>query len=233
MTMDSHHLRKMVAGVCLTLAPILLLASAVTSPKLHIDGGDQLAFIAAHADRWYISQVLSLAALALLVPAVMGLIHMLRERQVMAGFAGGGLTLLGILAAIAATGMALVFWQMAKPGLDGAQMTALANRLTDSTGILLVVFLPTLLIAIGMMVLAFGLYRARAVPEFAALALAVGAVAVTIGYGLAASIALVIAGSVVLLVGMLPIGWGVLMESDEAWEHTPQFSGVHPVSGAH
>lgn len=231
MTSQSHQLRKLAAGLCLVAAPILLLASAIISPKLDTDGKDQLALATAHADRWFIANVVGLAALALLVPAVMGLIHMLRERQVLAGFVGGALTLLGVLAATAATGMSLVLWEMTKPGLDTTQMGALADRVMGSTGIQLAVFVPTAFFAIGMLVLAFGLFRARAVPALCALALGVGAVALAIGLGPAASIALAIAGAGVLLVGMLPVGWAVLMENEEAWEHTPQFSGFHPVSG--
>jgi hypothetical protein len=230
MATQSHHLRKVVAGFCLVAAPILMLAAAIISPKLDADGQDQLALAAAHADRWFIANVVGLAALALLVPAVMGLIHMLRERQVLAGFVGGGLALLGVLAAIAATGMSLVLWEMTKPGLDPVQMGTLADRVVGSTGIQLAVFVPTVLFPIGMVVLSVGLFRARAVPALCALALAVGAVALMIGFGPAASIALAIAGAGVLLVGMLPVGWAVLMESEEAWEHTPQFSGFHPVS---
>jgi hypothetical protein len=231
MATDSHHLRKLAAGTCLTAAPILLLASAVTSPKLDMDGADQLALVSAHADRWFISQVLGLAALALFVPAVMGLIHMLRERQVMAGFIGGGLTLLGAMGAIAATGVSMVMWEMAKPGIDSGAMSALATRLTDSTGLILAIFVPTICIAIGMLVLAFGLFRAHVVPAPSAIALAVGAICLVLGYGALGSIAFVIAGSGFLLVGMMSIGWNVLTESDEAWEHTPQFSGFRPAGG--
>jgi hypothetical protein len=230
MSSQSHQLRKLVAGLCLVAAPILVLASAIISPKLDTDGKDQLALAAAHADRWFIANVVGLAALALMVPAIMGLIHMLRERQVLAGFIGGGLALLGVLAATAATGMSLVLWEMTKPGLDTTQMGTLADRIMGSTGIQLAVFVPTACFLIGMVDLAFGLLRARAVPALCALALAVGAAGLTIGLGPAASIALAIAGAGVLLVGMLPIGWAVLMESEEAWEHTPQFSGFHQVS---
>lgn len=231
MTSQSHQLRKLLAGLCLVAAPVFLVAASIVQPKLSTDGSHQLTLAAAHPDRWFISNILALAALALLVPAVMGLIHMLRERQVLAGFVGGGLSLLGILAATAASGMSLVLWQMTKPGLDSTQMGRLADRVVGATGIQLAIFVPTAFFALGMLVLAFGLFRAHAVPALCALGLGAGAVCLTVGLGPAASVALTIVGSGVLLVAMLPIGWGVLMESEEAWEHTPQFSGFHPVSG--
>src|SRR3712207_7166760 len=53
---------------------------------------------AADADRTLISALLSLAAVALMIGAVMGLMHMLRERMVSFGHIGGGMALLGLVA---------------------------------------------------------------------------------------------------------------------------------------
>jgi hypothetical protein len=229
MQTDSHF-RKMVAGFCMVVAPVLFLVSAIVSPKLSTDGSDQLGYIVGHADRWYISQLAMLVGLVLFVPAVLGLVHMLRERYGRMGDVGGGLTLIGTMAGTAACGMGLVFWQMAKLGSGQA---GLADRLFDSGGIVGVVFVPTVLIAIGMIVLAYGLYRAHVVHPVSALCLAVGSVCLTIGLGPAASVALAIAGSAIFLVGLLPVGWAVLMETDEDWEHTPEFRGFRPPAGVH
>jgi hypothetical protein len=229
---DSHF-RKMVAGFCMVAAPVLFLVSAIVSPKLSTDGSDQLGLIAGHVDRWYISQVAALVGLVLFVPAILGLVHMLRERHGRIGDVGGGLTLIGTMAVTAATGTSLVAWQAAKPGLDAGQMGRLADRLTDTAGIVAVVFIPTMLVAIGMVVLAYGLYRARVIHPVSALCLAVGAVCLDIGLGPAASVALGIVGAAIFLVGLLPIGWAVLMETDEDWEHTPEFRGFRPPAGVH
>jgi hypothetical protein len=229
---DSHF-RKMIAGVCMVVAPVLFLVSAIVSPKLSTDGSDQLGYIAGHVDRWYISQLAMLVGLVLFVPAILGLVHMLRERYGRSGDVGGGLTLIGTMAATAATGVGFVLWQAAKPGLDNGQMGGLADRLFDSGGILGVVFVPTMLIAIGMIVLAYGLYRAHVVHPVSALCLGVGAMCLTIGLGPAASVALAIVGAAIFLVGLLPVGWAVLMETDEDWEHTPEFRGFRPPAGVH
>jgi hypothetical protein len=231
MQTDSHF-RKMVAGFCMVVAPVLFLVSAIVSPKLSTDGSDQLGYIAGHADRWFISQLAMLVGLVLFVPAVLGLVHMLRERDARIGDVGGGLTLIGTMAGLAACGVGMALWQMVKP-VATPQMALLADRLFDSGAIIGVVFVPTMLIAIGLIVLAYGLYRAHVVHPVSALCVAVGTVCLTIGLGPAASVALAIVGAAIFLVGLLPVGWAVLMETDEDWEHTPEFRGFTPTAGAH
>src|SRR2546427_12914215 len=87
---DSHHLRKMTAGVCMVLAPLLFLAAFIVSPKLETGAVAQLRVAASHIDRFYISGLIGVIGLVLLVPAVLGLMHMLRERRAGYGATGGG-----------------------------------------------------------------------------------------------------------------------------------------------
>src|SRR4051794_39746554 len=89
---DSQHLRKMVAGTCMLLAPFVMLIAAVVSPELETKAGAQLATAAGHLDRFYVSNLLGMVALILLVPAVLGLMHMVRERRGAGGAGGGGVT---------------------------------------------------------------------------------------------------------------------------------------------
>ena len=55
---DSQHLRKMVAGSCMFLAPLLFVAAFVISPKLETSAGKQLAVAHQHLDRYYISNLI-------------------------------------------------------------------------------------------------------------------------------------------------------------------------------
>src|SRR2546429_9503571 len=66
---DSHHLRKMTAGVCMVLAPLLFLAAFIVSPKLETGAVAQLRVAASHIDRFYISGLIGVIGLVLLVPA--------------------------------------------------------------------------------------------------------------------------------------------------------------------
>lgn len=77
----TDHTRKVIAGACMVVAPLLLLVSALVQPKLETNQAAQLGVIAGHPDRWFIAQAFALGALATAVPAVLGLMHMLRERQ--------------------------------------------------------------------------------------------------------------------------------------------------------
>ncbi|MFN2616618.1 MAG: hypothetical protein ABR581_05770 [Thermoleophilaceae bacterium] len=227
---DPHHFRKMVAGLCMVAAPLLLLVSEVLHPAEKTDTRDQLAVITGHLDRWYAAHLIAIVAIALLVPAVLGLMHMLREREVALGHLGGGLAMLGLLAITGIVAIeGFVGWQAAAGG-DRAQMVALFERLTGTAGFVV----PFLVVAFGFMLgltcLAVGLYRARVVPPWVALFLILSAVGFVVEFAAALN-AFGIVGAAFLLVGLGSVGRMVLAESDEDWEHTPEHRGFRPLLG--
>jgi hypothetical protein len=227
---DAHHFRKMVAGACMILAPLVLLVAAVVHPDGKTDEAAQLSVIADHLDAWYAAHLLVLAAIVLAVPAVLGLMHMLREREVAFGHIGGGLGLVGLLALkgiVAIEGF--VGWQMGAAGDRGA-MVALMERINDTAGIVIPFFVVSFAFALGMICLAVALYRARAVQSWMALFVTVGAVAIAVA-GPTALGWLMIVGAAFLLVGLGSVGRMVLTESDEDWEHTPEYRGFRPLPG--
>src|SRR5207247_5703359 len=130
---DAHHFRKTVAGACMILAPVCLLAASIVVPSSDNNAGAILRATAAHQDRFYISTVLVIVGLVLLLPAVLGLMHMLRERQLAWGHIGGGLALLGNLMFMLFAGVWLMQWQMVRGGSQ-ADMVALSHRLTPQGG---------------------------------------------------------------------------------------------------
>jgi hypothetical protein len=228
---EPRHFRKMVAGLCMVLSPLFLLAAVVIHPGSEASPSAQLGIVAANQDTWYLAHVLALVALVLAVPAVLGFMHMLREREVAFGHLGGALALLGILAWTGLTAMELVVWQMVKGGADMAQMSALLERMNEATGIVVPFFAIGFALAIGLVVLAAGLFRARAIPTWAATCLAVGVVVLYAGI-LAMSLPVSIVGAAVLLVGEAASGMLVLGETDSEWEHTPRSPGFRPIAGA-
>jgi hypothetical protein len=228
---DAHHFRRVVAGACMVMAPLFFLASAIVSPKLDTHEARQLAYIAQHPDRWYLSEILGLVAIALAVPAVLGLMHMLRERHATEGHVGGGLALIGLLAFFGATAIGMVAWQMTAAGADSAQMASLLHRVNHTTGTMIPFTYAAFGLGAGFVVLAYGLMQARAVHWSMAFCLAVGAVLANVGFA-TASITLAIVAAAFLVVGFGSTGRMVLNETDEEWEHTPEFHGFRPV-GAH
>jgi hypothetical protein len=211
-------------------APLVLLGGMVVHPERSNDAREMLRVIADSPDRWYVAHLLVLVAVVLAVPAVLGLMHMLREREVGWGHVGGGLALIGLLATmgvLATDGFAA--WQMAKAG-DAGTYAALLERLEDSAGYFIPFVLGTFAFALGLVALCVGLYRARAVQSWMALFIAIGAILLAIGFPTASG-ALDIIGSAFILVGLGSIGRLVLSESDEEWEHTPEYKGFRPLAG--
>ena len=227
---DAHHFRKMLAGACMVLAPLFLLVATIVHPETKTDEAAQLAVIADNLDAWLVAHLFALVAIALSVPAVLGLMHMLREREVSLGHVGGGLAMIGLLAYVGIVAIeGFVGWQMGEVG-DSAAMVALLASIYDSAGIVIPFFVMSLGFAVGMVCLAFGLYRARAVQSWMAICLAVGAVLVAIGT-MAAVNWIGFVAAAFLVVGFGSIGRMVYRESDEAWEHTPEYEGFRPVPG--
>jgi MFS family permease len=226
---DAHHSRKTLAGACMVVAPFVLLVAMVIHPASDMDEATQVATIADNLDAWYVAHLLAFVAIMLMVPALLGLMHMLRERQVALGHVGGGLALVGLLAFTGLVAMELVLWQMAGAG-NTAETVALLERLNETAGIVIPFVLLSFGFALGVACLAVGLYRARAVQSWMAVFVAVGAI--LFGFAVATAMNwLAIVAAAFLVVGLGAIGRMVLRETDEAWEHTPEYEGFRPVPG--
>jgi hypothetical protein len=220
---DSHHFRKTVAGWCMVVGPLLALAAFVFSPAIKTDSGAQLAVVAQHQDRFLFTGLASLVAVALVVVATLGLMHMLRERGVAFGHFGGALAMVGLLATMAQVGGSLTMWSMARDGIQAADVSTL-HSLTHDSAMLIPLFIVPWLAVAGFAVLAWGLYAARAVDWWMAAMLAVGALGITLA-GTLESVGVGIAGAALMLVGMGSVGTMVLRETDAEWEHTPEYRG--------
>ena len=226
---DAHHFRKMIAGACMVVAPVVLLVSMVIHPASDMNEATQVATIADNLDAWYVAHLLALISIALTVPVVLGLMHMLREREVAFGHVGGGLAMLGLLAFAGVVGMELVMWQMVAGG-STREAVALLERLNETAGILIPFVLVSFGLTLGLACLAFGLYRARAVQSWMAISVATGAILLGVAFGAALNWLAIVAAAF-LVVGLGAIGRMVLRETDEAWEHTPEYEGFRPVPG--
>src|SRR2546423_3690347 len=158
---DSHHFRKMLAGCCMVVGPLLALAAFIVSPAIESGSAAQVAEVARHQDRFLLSGLLSLAAVALVIGGSLGLMHVLRERMVGYGNVGGTFTLLGLIATTAQLGASLMLWSMVRDGVQPADVTAWHSATHDTAAVIPLVAVPWLAVA-GFAVLAMGLYRARA-----------------------------------------------------------------------
>ena len=96
---DANNFRRTLAGLCLIAAPLAFGGSDVI--RLSIEGGveegvGQLAAIAASPGLWQVAAILNMIGVILFVPAVLGLMHLLRGRSTVLGHLGGGLALIGV-----------------------------------------------------------------------------------------------------------------------------------------
>ena len=185
---DAHHFRKMVAGFCMLLAPLCMLVGFVVDP----DASYALLFVGA----------------ILMVPAALGFMHMLREREVAFGHVGGGLSVIGLM------GLAGLI------GMDVGGTTDLVDRVDNLAGVANWMFVATMGFGIGMALLGMGVFRAHVVPSWAAACLMIGGLAFDVAL-LASSAGIAIAASAVMLAGVGATGLMVWRESDDAWENTP------------
>jgi hypothetical protein len=214
---DSSRFFKTVVGACLIASPLILLASALVAPEIKSGEADQLAVIAQDPGRYYLFTVLVFVSTALWLPLVLGLMHMVREKAAALGNVGGSLALTGTLVGIGDAVSQLFIWQMVSPRADRAQMVALLVRFDNTAGAAIFFRIGGPALVIGMVILSIALYRARAVPAWAAVGTAVGTFLNIAGF-VASSNLLVIVSSVVLLVSLAWIGRLVLARNDREWE---------------
>ena len=225
---DSQHFRKTVAGVCMIGAPLLFLVAFAISPKLETASGKMLAVTAQHPDRAVISTFFGMAGVALALGAVLGLAHMMRERGAGYGNWGGVISLLGVLGVMASFSAGFMVWLMAKDGVTAADAHLLHRYNVSAPGVIIGVV--GFCFALGMVILAMGLYRAHFVDWWMAMLVAIGPVLIEVAFP-AHALWMAIVGSAFLLVGLGSIGLMVLRETDEEWDHTPEYRGFRPAAG--
>ena len=189
---DAHHFRKLVAGFCMVFAPVCMLVGFVVDP----DAAYAFLFVGA----------------ILMVPAALGFMHMLREREVAFGHMGGGLSLIGLMGM---TGLV---------GMDVGGATKLVDRVDHLTGVGNWMFVATMGFGLGLALLGMGVFRAHVLPSWAAACLMIGGLAFDVAL-LASSAGIAIAASAAMLAGIGTTGLMVWRESDDAWDHTPALGG--------
>lgn len=117
-------------------AQLFSLSGELLHPQVKSDAAAQLEVLRANADEQYASHMLFVFSLLLIVPAVLGLAHMLSAHRPGWGHVGAGLGLLGALVLAAFAGAELFAWQVGTaPETDATAMTALLDRVNESAGI--------------------------------------------------------------------------------------------------
>ena len=219
---QAERLRKTVCGVCMVAAPLALFGSDLLWPVTHTKPADVLRDATGATGRVYASTLLCITGMCLLAGAVVGVAHLLHERRPGMAFIGGAIAMVGIVSVSALVGWQGLFLSEAvKSGRDRAALTSLLDDMNDR---MLPIGIASLLIGIGLVVLAVGLFRAHVAPTWAAICVGVAGVAIDIGQP-ATLKPVIFASEVLLFAGLGAVGLAVLGETDEEWAHTPEFSG--------
>ena len=104
----------------------------------------------------------------LFLPALRGLLQQVRRRGVGHAHVAAAMIVYAVVANAALWGVNLMFWEMARPGLDRTAMAALLDGLQyEKVGAPLL--LGHVMLASGFILLGVGLWRANVAPRWAAL----------------------------------------------------------------
>ena len=203
---EVHTRRTPRAGLAAAVvaAPLLWLVAELVSPALKAKSAAQLAVISAHPDRWYVYTLLLVIGTIVFVPAVLGVMRLVRDGSPRLAAIGGVLLGFGTIIAVGDAMTQLVTWQMVKGGADQAQMAALLDRF-DNAGGAGVLFGPGgLAFAVGAIVLTIAMVRTHVVPLWAALAFGIGMVVQLVGFT-GSNRGVIAASAVILLAAAVPV----------------------------
>ena len=222
----SESLLKAICGLCLVLAPAALLVGGLLHPEETPDATRQFEIIAADVGRWELAHWIISASMLLMVGAAVGLAHLLRERRPAEGIIGGAATIVGAMALFAvATSEAVTMAELGRS--ETAEAAALFGRIFESAA-RWVLLVPVMLLPLGLIVMSYGMYRARVTETWAAGCVALGSVGFAISLPTGSPVAFAI-GLALMFVGLARIGLSVLTETDQQWQHPPEV-GAQPAA---
>lgn len=217
--MDPRSLRRTTAGACLILAPAVLVLVEALHPKGDSDAADLLANVADSTRGQYWAHALALAGIVLLIPGILGLVHLTRPGRPLLAHVGGALAGIGLISFAALVGTEFVLWQAAK-NPDTAAMTTLVDQTMQSSGFG-PLYAAAIAFPIGFVILAAALWLTRTAPAWTTVAIGIAPV-IQVGNELVYGPKWInVVTAVTLLLGLGTIGSRLLMETDEEWEAVP------------
>ncbi len=206
---DPRRFRRTAAGLCLVVAPVLYVAGVVADPALR-QGGDTVGVYGRYPDQVSVSASLLHWSWVLLLPGIVGMIHLVRWRGVVFGHIAGGLAFLGI---VNFSGLMLgdFFYSRLERAMPAAQGAMLADEAFADPGARYAFQIPGFLGLLGLLLLGLALAYARHAPWWAPFAMVLGALGAPVfPIGTVVGGALYLAGSGV-------IGLRMLRMSDDEW----------------
>jgi len=158
---------------------------------------------------WFLSHAFLLSGVALMLPAIAGLRHLLNHHAVKSADIGMGLALLGALALVGQFAIDLAVGQLSA---NQSEMSSLFKRLS-ATPIIALPFhvVGPIAFYIGLLMLTFLLLRYRIIPWWTGALAAVGIIGVG-GGAMTGNALITLLGFVGMCAGFAPIGWKLLTQ---------------------
>lgn len=194
---------RTIAALSLIAAPVVMAASEML--RFRVEGGtytgteEHLARVAANAGLWDIMTVLNMVAVILFVPAILGLVHLVRDGAPVLAHIGGGLALVGTLGAAGHNVFAFVFDGAMAQVAAREHMVELSAELEERTTFLVVLLMFVVGFVLGLLLLGVGLYRSHTAPRFAGAAIVLG---MLVFANAGTSLSMTLVSSALLTVGM-------------------------------
>lgn len=212
----TERFRRRVAGISLIGFAAMIVAQDLVGARTPSDAAGQYAAVAAERGGTIASSIFLLVSSILLVPAVFGILHLVRERGVTLAHVGGALAIVGALGHVAVMTYQLALVEMTRAG-DRDAMVVLIDRLSNSATVGVIVFPMILAFALGLLTLSVALWRARVVQGWAA-ALVLLAVILDVGAPEGAPGWISITKQLLAFAAFAYVGLRVLRMSDAEWE---------------
>lgn len=149
-----------------------------------------------------------------MMPAVAGIIHLLRHRAPVLSHIGGALTVVGFVSFAFVAGIEFLLVVGANPSLNRETIIALNELIGMSVAYSLLNMTEIIGVFFGILILALALFRANAIPPIFSAMLAVG---VFLRFALASSHPGTILSVFFIFIALAYIGFCILKQSDEDW----------------
>ncbi len=211
---DANNFRRTMVGLCLVMAPLVLLLGNIIHPG---EGEAGLVnTVAEHPGRVEAASLLIISSSVFFVPALVGLLYLLRDRGVVLGHIGVVLALIGVVGHAVWAGFQIVLLGFIQSGIDREQLSAMVESGPPNVGFVIVLLMFLVGFFVGMIILAITLWRGRVAPLWVAACIIAATVWDFIPLG--TIMAEVEIGPALALVGLGWIGLKVLRMSDADWE---------------
>ena len=220
---DAAHFRRVVAGLCLVAAPLLFAVAEIATPQPSGSAAAQLTSFAQHRHLLVTGVLCGLASSMCFIPALLGLLHKIRDRGVVYAHVAAALIIYGLVTQAALGGINVMFWVMTMPGMNHAAMVNLLNGLQHGSAAAAAPLLAGhYLFAVGVVLLGVAVWRARLAPRWAGILVALWPVT-DVALSSAGDLASLVSDAIAIA-GFAALGWRTLTAPDASWDTSPQIA---------